>query len=406
MANPFYIVKVYADRAEEWNCSEWRDLAVADAINASGRPGWRAKLVHVSGFTAFLDPAIQDTISGANIITVQRNMLTPEVMDAMQYWRGRGIPVVADLDDAYPLLPSSNPAHNLWINNSIHADPPPLVMLERSLSVCDGLTSPNRLILQDWSHVVKGYFLPNLARREWWTNLPSRVDRKAALGLSDRIVIGWGGSVSHYDSWWGSHIMDAARVIARRYPQVVFMICGGDSRIYQQLPVPSDNKFYQVPVLPRTWPTIVRSFDIGVAPLYGPYDQRRSWNKVVENALAGNPTIASLGEPYYATSHLANLIENSVDNWVAGLSHAIENLADAQAISAGLIPKAQYYFVDNHLDIIYDTFNKIISSFHARVGTLPGVYFVNWKQKTLPKVKSGNKSDKSDKSDKGDITWT
>lgn len=380
----FHLVKIYADAPHEWNCSEWRDLAVADAINKSAtdgvHPDWSAKLVHVSGFMDYLNPAIQEIMRKADIITVQRNLIAEDVFTSIRYWKGLGKVVLADLDDAYHILPFSNPAFQFWKENVYNLDPTPLAMLERGLSYCDGLTCPNRLLYGDWSHVVKGYYLQNFARREWWTGLPEKNQLKESLGIPlDKIVIGWGGSVSHYDSWHGSGLFEAATNIVRHNPNVLFAICGNDPRIYDHLPVHKDYK-KQIPgVPPGEWPKIVSSFDIGVAPLYGPYDQRRSWIKSLEYGLAGIPWIATAGEPYRDHAAFGALIENSAENWESAIEECIRLLPEAQVIARDRVSVFQQWFVDQQLDNIIALYRTIMNDHRVDSGQLPNLVFIDGK---------------------------
>ncbi len=324
-----------------------------------------------------MSPAIQQIISHADIITLQRNLISEDVFTALQYWRGFNIPVVADLDDSYERLVTCNPAFKFWVDNSLKLNPEPLKMLERGLSLCDALTSPNRLILSDWAYVQpRGYLLPNYAEKEWWTNLKDRATMKAELGLQDRIVIGWGGSVSHYDSFWGSGIREAATAICRHNPNVIWMIAGNDQRIYDQLPVHRDNKYMQPGVPAQMWPQIVKTFDIGVAPLFGPYDQRRSWIKTLENGLAGNPWVASAGEPYHDHAALGKLVPGTSEAWEAALEATIGNLVQEQALAEKRVPLYQQWFIENQLKTYEKVFQDVIQQQKLSVGQLPSVHYV------------------------------
>lgn len=338
--------------------------------------GWTAKLIHYTGFVNFLDPSIQDIIGPADVITVQRNLISEEIFDAIRYWQGLGKLVVADIDDAYPILPWSNPAHEFWINDPNKIDP--IKKLEEGIKLCGYLTSPNRNILRDWSHVSKGYLLPNFARREWWTELKPRSEMKEIYKLSDRVIIGWGGSVSHYDSWWGSNIFDATKAIARHYPEVVFMICGNDPRLYEQLPVHKDNKRFQPGVEPGKWPQVIKTFDIGVAPLFGIYDQRRSWIKTLEYGLAGVPWVATEGEPYSDHAAYGRMANNTPESWESNIENIIKNLKHEQALAEERIPYYQQFFIDNQLDLYESTFKEIMDNNIKTKRRLPGISYVNW----------------------------
>ena len=360
-------------------------LSVADCLNKVGPH--KVKLVHISGFVNFLDGAIQDLVAPADIIIFQRNVVHQQVFDAIEYWRGHGKPVAIDLDDAYQILPWSNPAHAFWIENSTKQEPPPLVMLEDGLKRFDGLIAPNRLLLEDWKHVTRGYYLPNYAQMDWWSGIPSREDLKKPRNLNNRIVIGWGGSVSHYDSWWGSGIREAATKVCQRHPEVVWLICGNDKRIYDQLPVPWSQKLWQSGVPPQEWPKIVSIFDIGVAPLYGIYDQRRSWIKGLEYGLAGVPWIGTEGEPYSDLAGLGMLVKGGSELWEIALEQMIMNLPALQEVSRRNIPMYHQWFIENQVATYERVYSDIIADSRARSGQLPGVlYFAGGRAAKTPEV--------------------
>jgi len=345
--------------------------------------------VHVSGFVDYLNPTIQDLLGPCDIITVQRNVVSEEVLNAIRYWQGMNVPTCIDLDDAYWRLVRSNPAFRYWIEHPDVKEPEkePLVVLERGLRMCNALTSPNRLILKDWAHVTRGYHLPNFAREEWWTGLPTREELKAKLGLTGRTVIGWGGSVSHYDSWWGSGLREAATAISRRHPEVLWLICGNDPRIHDQLPVSPDCKRQQGGVPPNDWPKLVSSFDIGVAPLSGIYDQRRSWIKTLEYGLAGAPWVATAGEPYGDHAFFGKLVRGDPDEWQRAIEATLLNLSAEQAAAEQRIPLYRQWLIGNQLGTYEQVFNNIISDFQVDTASLPGIHFVNWpvagKQETI-----------------------
>jgi len=311
-----------------------------------------------------------------SVIVLQRNLVDQAVYDAMEYFQGMGKPVVVDLDDAYHILPWSNPAHKFWLemNDNKHVG-----ILEEGLRRSNGLLAPNRLLLSDWAHVAQGYYLPNFAEKKWWENLPNREEIKKEAGLEDKIIIGWGGSVSHYDSWWGSGIREAAKRVCERHPNVVWMICGNDPRIYDQLPVSRAQKIQQPGVEPTKWPSIVKVFDIGVAPLFGPYDQRRSWIKGLEYMLAGVPWIATVGEPYRDLSQFGALIKNDVDEWEGTLEEYVTKISSYQEMANQYTELATAWFASNQTDTYKNVFESIINNSRERsgVGRLPGIYYVS-----------------------------
>lgn len=346
-------------------------------------PGWRAKLIHVSGALNYLDTAIQDLMAPCDVIVFQRNIISPQAYDTMAYWQGMGKPVVIDLDDAYWMLPWSNPAHKFWFEREFMTPAGPeelggaYKMLEEGLRRSDGLVSPNRLLLRDFEYCTKGksYYLQNFAERAWWENLPDRETLKKAKGLEGKIVVGWGGSVSHYDSWWGSGLREAAGRVTLRHPDLVWMICGNDPRIFDQLPVPLRNKYRQSGVPPEIWPQVVSHFDIGVAPLFGPYDQRRSWIKPLEYMLAGAPWIVQQGEPYRDLDGrgLGYCIPPTPNDWEDALEAVITNLEEEQHHARQRVEFAKQWFADNQLRTFAGVYNAVKRDFSDQRGGLPGV---------------------------------
>jgi len=361
-------------------------LAPSDAINKAAETDpkykdWHAKLIHVSGFSNYLDSIIHDYVMPADIVIVQRNVIVNHVIDAMRYFQGMGKPIAVDLDDAYQILPWSNPAHRFWIRNEGKFEPSPLAVLETGLRLSNGLIAPNRLLLQAWSYATKGFYLPNFARSAWWTDLPEQAELRSEheflSSRKDAIVIGWGGSVSHYDSWWGSGLRDAATDIARAYPNVIFMLCGNDPRVYEQLPVPSNQKYHQIGVPPEQWPRIIKLFDIGVAPLSGIYDQHRSWIKGLEYGLAGIPWVATRGEPYRDLVGFGYQIPNNAEVWFSILKRTIDNLPAEQERSKSLVPRFRTWLVENQLDTLGKVYGEIVANYSIQHGSMPNLIRVN-----------------------------
>jgi len=342
------------------------------------RNGWNAKLIHYTGFMASApsstipyDFAVGEWLREADLIIVQRNIIMPDVVNAMKYWQAvKNKVVVVDLDDAYHMLDASNPALTFWHENreQNHA----MDYLIEGLSISDGLIAPNRNLLNDFNTLagVPGYYLQNYAEKDWWTDLPSRDEMKKKLGLEGRIVIGWGGSVSHFNSFVGSGVMEAAGLIAKRYPEVTFLICGNDGRILENLPVPASQLQHQDSVPPSEWPKVVKTYDIGMAPLFWDYDHRRSWLKGIEYALAGVPWIGSGGgvnATYSDLAHLGTLVKNTELNWYNALQSKIDNLGKEQIKAERFIPQAQKLFIaDNQTAVFEAVYRQIIGDTRKR----------------------------------------
>lgn len=407
----FKIAITYADSASEWNVSQWSALGPANGFNRHQHLGWSGKLAHISGFSEYLSPQIQEIIFDSDLVIVQRNLTHQKVLDGIRYFMGAGKPIVIHLDDGYWMLPRSNPAYQYW-NKTPHPDPTgkaypggALKMMEEGIRLAHGLTCPNRLLLQDYSHLTKNlYYLQNYAEPSWWLGLPSSEDigrqwwretwwrqgeqvrgiptretLKRERGLEDKIIIGWGGSISHKDGWHGSGLREAAERVTKRHPNLIWLICGNDNSIYEHLPVPRKQKIKQAGVPPALWPRTVSMFDIGVAPLFGVYDQRRSWIKGIEYSLGGVPWIATEGEPY------RDLLDWPVgmqgpeipDFWEEAIEDTIANLKDRQEQAVNLQGEARLRFlVDNQLDTFAAVFRQVLTDFEDNTVGLPNVVWL------------------------------
>lgn len=370
-------------------------------MNKFPERGWSAKLMHYTGFMACMphiggdDIPEKHLIALADLIIFQRNIISEEAIKAIKYWHALGKPVAIDLDDAYQILPPSNPAWDFWIKGrdqfaNVEAwdqlekegELPPSVALNflaEGLRQSAGLISPNRRLLKSWSHCIgdKQYYLQNYAEKAWWENLPDRESLKAKMGLTGKIVIGWGGSISHLDSFAGSGVIDALERVLRHRPNVVLKFCGNDNRVPNFLDgIAAEQIVRQPGVPPEEWPKQVKSFDIGIAPLFDGfphYDQNRSWIKGIEYLLAGVPWIGTHpgdeNGTYADLNGLGYLIHNSVREWELTLIRIIDNLAAEQERAESLIPMAQQRFiVDYNLDVFAKVYRKIIEDFRRDGG--------------------------------------
>jgi len=319
------IVYVYADSPEEWNSAEWRCAIPARALQASGRH--QAALLRIDHF-AYHSPEAQQICAEADVIVIQRNTFGP-VLQAMQYWKAREKTVIVDFDDAYALMPPQAKNYAFWIEGRLMRKdpsgrettevitPPPLTQFQWGLQLAHAATAPSRLLVSDWQAHARVYYLPN------YLELPRYLNVKPQP--HDGIIIGWGGSLSHLQSFVESGLVSALRRVCTRRPNVRVLICG-DERIYHALNLPPSQKHFLPWVSPEAWPQHLSLFDIGIAPLHGAYDQRRSWIKVLEYMVMRIPWIASAGAPYEDLKEFGFLVHNDVYAWERALLEVIDHL--------------------------------------------------------------------------------
>jgi hypothetical protein len=323
------IVYVYADSEQEWNCSEWRCAVPARALNRTGRH--HAEMLSLVDFAAG-SPVAQAACAPAEVIVVQRNLFGP-VLQAIQHWKAQGKAVIVDFDDAYSLIPPSNTSYRLWHEGQVQGadgrlqtiSPPPLTQFKWGLRLAHAATVPSKRLADDWRAYADVHYVPNYIDLDNYT-VPAEPH--------DGIVIGWGGSLSHLDSFTGSSVLAALQRVCRLRPQVRVAIAGNDRRIFDRLPLPAAQKML-LPWVPYTeWPKRLAGFDIGLAPLHGAYDERRSWIKVLEYMVMKIPWVASEGAPYHDLRGYGWLVKNVPSAWERILLDMVDHLDDYRAEAA------------------------------------------------------------------------
>jgi glycosyltransferase involved in cell wall biosynthesis len=353
------IVFVYADNKKEWNSSEWRCVIPAKAIDRS--PDHQARLLAIADF-ANRTPAADQLCSQADVIVVERNLFGP-VLTAIMHWKARGKGVIANFDDAYHLLPADNLSHDFWINGEIeknqngsivkdHIDPPPITQFKWGLRMVDGAVVASQKLVEDWEEFTDVRHLPMFLDFSRYQDLPEKE--------SGQVVIGWSGSLSHLHSF-STGILQALERVARTRPQVKLKI-GNDRRIYDKLKVPEDQKELTPWVPYEEWPQVLASYDIGLAPMEGEFDARRSWVKVLEYMAVKTPWIASRSPAYQELESYGQLVENSAYAWEENLLNLIDNLEKYQLHAQG--PAFNFSIsqnADSNIERMIMTFNSIIN---------------------------------------------
>ena len=360
-----HVIYLYADKENEWNCSRWRCHLLSNGINYAHHKDpelfpHTARMFELTSAVDFHNPKVQALIGAADIIIFQRNVLWEQVWDIMDYWRTLGKIVLVDLDDHYPKIPPSNPAFQSWIMNTGEMDPDPIERLKIGLKKADALIAPSHIILKDWEHIVPGYYWPNYPSMLDWQDIVRKLPGQNDLIIASvnekdvqppkaevrpdsagKIVIGWGGSLSHIDSFVYSGVIEGMKMLMDENKNVVFKFCGNDDRMQFQLDrLPQDQVWHQIGVTAEDWPHVVATFDIGIAPMdmrpvdsgtgkeHGAYsyDERRSWLKLVEYACGGVPFVATKCASYEDFARYGKMVENTPEAWYEALKSRVDGI--------------------------------------------------------------------------------
>lgn len=345
----------------EYNCSFWRCVIPARALSKSGHS---VRIINIDEWANRSENA-ERMSEEADIIYIQRNLFA-NVLSEIFYWKNRGKVVSVDIDDAYKYMTqaSGSPSYEFWINSRVPIDnnsyrtlsPSPMTSLELGVGMLNALTSPSKLICEDWAEYARTYWFPNYLDLSLY-----RINR-TIYHPPGRIIIGWGGSMTHIASWKFSGLTDAIEQICKEYNQVDVHILG-DPRIGKEIDILPSRKYL------REWSHIsvfserMNIFDIGVVPLSGEYDRRRSWIKAAEYTVMGIPWIGTDSEPTRDIP-TGRRVENKAEEWYKALKHYITNLEGIREIAEkNMVEWRPLLAVDSNVNHLERVLENIISEY-------------------------------------------
>lgn len=350
------IAYVYAGDLESANNSEWRCAAPARAINRSSRH--TAELVSLVDFSQNT-PRAQAVCGPADVIVVQRDLFGP-VLSAIQHWKARDKVMIADFEGAFNLLPPTHDLQPFWSKGLDRrpgaaapekVDPPPLTQFKWGLRLVHAATVPSKRLADDWQPYVEVHYLPNFLDLEKYQDITPEPHAG--------IVIGWGGDAAHFHSFAGSGVLAALQRVCRARPQVRVSICGNDRQLFDQLPLPPEQKIYRPWTSYHDWVRILSGFDIGLAPLHGEYDLRSSWIRVLEYMVMKIPWVASEGPPFQDLRAFGWLIQNTHTAWERVLLDMVDYLDEYRAEAA---QEAYLFSISQN---IHEHVERVLSTYAA-----------------------------------------
>lgn len=350
------IVFVCADEPEEWDGREWRCLIPARAIERSGRHS--AELLSLDEFK-INSPEVQAACRDADVIVVQHRLFGP-ALAAIECWQAYGKMVIADIDGAYPAIPigiQAHPPRAAGLAGHLHPsakkqDVSLDLQVLTGLSRVRAATASSLRLAEDWRDYADIYYLPDYLDLRYYQNI--------TLKPHEGVILGWGATPADWTSFSESGLLPALQRVCQARPEVRVMICGDVRRAFDALPLPAEQKIFQ-PWVPQTdWARALAWFDIGLAPLYGDYDERRSRKKVLEYMVMKIPWVASEGSPYRDLRSFGWLVSNTANAWERVLLDMIDHLKDYKS-EAG---RDAYIYglsqnVDENLDRLLATYGLI-----------------------------------------------
>jgi hypothetical protein len=357
------VVYVYSDTPEEWNCAQWRMQMPHDALQ---RAGHDTSLFYLSEFIG-QGRQVRLACESADIIIIQRNLLGP-VLNEILLWRRKGIPVVVDFDDAYDQLPTTHLVYKHWIQGLIRyvdgdsevIKPSPLDQFRAGMRLVSAAIMPNVHLQNEWAVYTPTYLIPNYPDLRDYQN----VKHKAHEG----IIIGWGGSVSHWESVVdATGVLTALKRVAQAIPEVKIVIQTSDQRISKALHLSESQKLYRPWVKYKDWPQSMADWDISLAIVHGPYDTHRSIIHLIEPLMLGDPipVIASNQDPYAPYGQYVSLTKNTPKAWEATILEVVSQVYYKTLDLTRSQAWAQSYGIDQHVTEIVKIYQEIIDHEHS-----------------------------------------
>lgn len=355
------ILYLFADSEREWNCSEWRCVLPANAIN--NHTDHEARLLFMRDF---IEPGRdnKEPSEWADIVIFQRLVISP-TMAHMENLKALGKAVVGEVDDGYHYMPPSVRAYPFWHKGQIQFQEEgenrvaelsvkPIEQLDWAIKNTTAITTPSKVLCQYWERYHPNVFLmPNYADTSMY-----KPREKASHPPK---ILGWGGSFTHLESWRRSKIIEGLRGVMAKHNKVEVHIAGGDFRVHEMIKADKFRKKLIQWIPYKEWPSVLQTFDIGLIPLYGKYDTFRSWIKPLEYTLMGIPWIASASPVVEDFLPYGTLVNNTARGWREAINDVIENYDyHLTRVHEGLeYAKSKDIFANAHN--IIDIYEKIIN---------------------------------------------
>jgi hypothetical protein len=368
---PLNVILFSADSEKEWNCSEW---LIAIICRALVKAGHNAKMFPITDFMS--QPTLVHLLcKEADIIVIERNLIG-QALNEIVYWRRQGKPVVAVFDDAYHLLPTTHVVYGHWRAGLLHSGDGDLERVSKTpveqftwgLHLVSAFMSPGQELVKRWAPHCKGYYSPN------YLDLPLYQGLKAdpwSIYSPREIRIGWGGSVSHWESVENAGVIPGLKRVFAKHPECRLIVQTSDPRVLKSMrDIPEAQREYRKWVPFKEWPQSMYSWDIALTVAKGPYDAARSIIHLTE-PLAVDPPIPVLASndlPYSEFGKYVRLVDNKPKPWEAALMDAVENLQELRAEVAGAPHQwALSYAVDDNIDKVVAIYREIIENEKANV---------------------------------------
>lgn len=313
---------LYADSDRELNTSFFR-IAIPGKYLA--KAGHKIDSQHVEHFD----------VSAVPPVVLMERLIFPQTIDLLRM--AGADKIVATFDDAYHILPDTAGSKEFWNRDRLNA-------FREGLSMCDLVLVPSNILKNDYVKYNKNIrVMANFHDDDLWPKWNDDDD-------NEPIRIGWGGSLGHATTWQKTMLVEAMRVLKRKYQnKIEYIICGKIPDAIANSDIPCGFVGQWTPF--DKWSRVVRSFKIDMAPLAGAYDRRRSGLKIIEYGLAERPAVGSdEGEYPLCEPDGIILVKDKVELWVEAFSRLIEDRDYRHDMGRRARAWAENYLMSRHVE--------------------------------------------------------
>jgi GT2 family glycosyltransferase/glycosyltransferase involved in cell wall biosynthesis len=284
---------------DEWSACAWYRCNV---------PGTE---LHKRGHeVALVDRISESDLLQADIFVFLRHFSDP-FLQLMKAAKAAGKLVVYDIDDALWEVTSDNPAHPLYGRPDV----------KRGIDACVRVADLVTTTTEPLAKLLKGRHprvrvLPNMLPAEAW---PFGTPREQT---DEHVIIGWAGGTSHLEDL--SLLGGVIEELLDTYPNAWFVHCGIGNvpfRLHERIRAIEGQPIEQ-------YPDILRSFDIGLAPLRDTkFNRCKSDLKALEYSMVGIPVVASDIDGYanFLKPGVTGFLAKDATQWHEALSKLIED---------------------------------------------------------------------------------
>lgn len=279
--------------ADSGACGWYRLRFVAQALAAQGhdiRLRGDASYRAVMAPSAFGDRCVGlDQPVGADVVVLQRP-LHRHRYELIQALQAQGVAVVVEVDDDFHSIHNANPA---WVTtNPLNNADMNRDWLKKSCAIADLVTVSTPSLATRYGSHGRCVVLRNCIPEKYLDLDASLYSEKYLVGLrSDRVTVGWSGSVATHPTDLQVVGDGVARALARSDAR--FVVVGTGKGVASRLSLAQEPEATGwVPI--EAYPEALALLDVGIVPLaLTEFNEAKSYLKGLEMAAVGVPFVAS-----------------------------------------------------------------------------------------------------------------